>query len=105
MRLNVYSIYDTAAGAYARPFFMQSDGQAMRAFVDIAGDKEHEIGRHPEDYSLFRLATFDDTKGVFHPEAPECLSTGLEAVAQGRKVMKPLGQVPEENGKNYGGTS
>ena len=55
MRLNVYTIFDSAAGAYMRPFFMQSDGQALRSFTDIATDKDHEIGKHPEDYSLYRI--------------------------------------------------
>ena len=32
MRLNVYSVYDVAAGAYARPFFLQSDAAAIRVF-------------------------------------------------------------------------
>lgn len=81
MRLNVYAIYDTASKAYMRPFFLQSDGQAVRMFTDIAQDADHEIGKHPEDYSLFRIGTYDDQKGRLHPEDRECLATALELVA------------------------
>lgn len=88
MRLNVYSVYDVAAGAYARPFFSQSDGEALRSFCDIAVDAEHPIGKHPEDYSLFRVGQWDDNKGKLVGEAPECLSTGMEAVARVQKVDK-----------------
>lgn len=86
MKMNVYSIFDVASGVYLRPFMMQSDGQATRAFKDIATDADHDIGKHPEDYSLFRVGIFDDNKGTLIPENPECLCTALEMVASSRKV-------------------
>lgn len=88
MKLNVYSIFDTAAGTYMRPFFLQSDGQATRAFTDIATDADHEIGKHPEDYSLHRIGIFDDQKGKLIHEDKECLATGLEVVALTRNVNR-----------------
>jgi len=95
MRLNIYSIYDTASGLYSRPFFCQSDGEASRSFQDLATDAEHPVGKHPEDYSLFRLGVFSDLEGSFNDEKNECLSTGLETVAQSRNIRQP---------DNYGGT-
>lgn len=86
MRLNVYTIFDTAAGAYMRPFFLQSDGQATRSFKDLALDAEHAVGQHPEDYSLWRIGIYDDNKGELVPEARECLATALELVAQARNI-------------------
>jgi hypothetical protein len=93
MRLNVYTIFDVASGAYMRPFFLQSDGQAMRAFTDIATDAEHDVGAHPEDYSLFRIGTYDDNRGQLVPEDPECLATALEVVASSRN--KSVGNLAE----------
>lgn len=84
MKLNMYSIFDTASGVYERPFCFQSDGQASRAFSDIANDPEHPIGKHPEDYSLVRIGTYDDNKGRLVPEEVEVLMTGLEAVSAHR---------------------
>ena len=86
MRLNVYTIFDSAAGAYMRPFFAQSDGQALRGFTDISCDAEHDIGKHPEDYSLYRIGTFDDQKAKLDPEDRQCLATAQEVVASSRKV-------------------
>lgn len=86
MDLHVYSIFDTATGAYMRPFFAQADGAALREFTDIATNAEHFIGQHPEDYSLMKLGMFDDNNGKLYPETPICLRTGLEAVASARKV-------------------
>lgn len=84
MKMFIYSIYDTASAAYMRPFFQQSDGQALRSFSDIANDPNHDIGRHPEDYTLVRIGTFNDQTGKIDPENPESLITGLESVAAKR---------------------
>ena len=86
MKLNVYSIYDTAAAAYMRPFYLQADAQAMRAFTDLATDADHQVGQHPEDYFLVRIGVFDDATGKLVPEDVESLATGLEVVAASRNL-------------------
>jgi len=88
MKMNAYSIFDSASGIYQRPFFMPADGQATRAFKDISCDADHEIGKHPEDYSLWRVGIFDDNKGQLIPEDRECLATALELVAQARQIQR-----------------
>ncbi len=84
MKLNAYTIYDVASGIYMRPFFSQADGQAIRGFKDIATDADHEVGKHPEDYTLFRIGTYNDTTGKLAGEDPEKLATGLEMMAEDR---------------------
>jgi len=86
MKLNAYTIYDTASGTYMRPFFSQADGQAVRGFKDIATDADHEVGKHPEDYTLYRVGAFNDTTGKLEGEELEKLTTGLECVAAGRQI-------------------
>lgn len=88
MIIKVYSIYDSAAGVYRQPFYTSQDGEAMRVFYDLSINADHEIGRHPEDYSLFRLAKFDDSKGLFFARCKECLTTALECVAASRNIEK-----------------
>ena len=80
MKVNIYSIYDTASKLYARPFMLAADGQAVRAVTDIANDAEHEIGRHPHDYILFRIGMFDEEKGELIPEIPQRLANCWELV-------------------------
>jgi len=84
MKLNAYTIYDVASGVYMRPFFSQADGQAIRGFKDIATDAEHEVGKHPEDYTLYRVGSFNDTTGKMAGEELEKLATGLEMVSADR---------------------
>ena len=86
MKLNAYTIYDVASGVYMRPFFSQADGQAIRGFKDIACDADHEIGKHPEDYTLYRIGAFNDTTGKMEGEELEKLATALEMVSNSRQV-------------------
>ncbi len=81
MLMHVYSIFDTASGAYMRPFVAQADGEATRVFSDLVADGTHPIGMHPEDYSIFRCGSWNDQNGALTVEPPECLCTAMELVA------------------------
>lgn len=99
MILNMYSIFDVASGAYMRPFFLLADAQAVRSFSEIVGDPEHEVGKHPEDYSLVRIGTFDDQQARIHPEDVQVLVTGLEVVSASRNAANgDLFKVPDTDG-------
>ncbi len=91
MKLNIYTIFDTASGLYMRPFYQQSDGAAVRSFKDIAIDADHEVGKHPEDYSLFRIGVYDDNNAVITVENRDCIATALELVGSARN-NKDVGQ-------------
>lgn len=64
MKLLLCSMYDKKSGIYARPFAAITKADAMRAFADIALDKTHPIGKHPEDYDLYVVGDFDDNTGI-----------------------------------------
>lgn len=64
MKLSIYSIYDSAVMAYTNPFVMQTDAQAIRAFADNVNDEKSQMNKHPEQFTLFRIARFDDSKGI-----------------------------------------
>ena len=85
MRVNVYAIFDVASGVY-KPFFMQADGEAIRAFDDMAVNAETDIGKHPEDYSLARCGVYDDRTGKLEAENVEVIRMGMEAVAASRQI-------------------
>jgi len=81
MKLNAYTIYDVASGSYSRPWFAQADGMAKRGFSDIANDPTHDIGKHPEDYTLFRVGDFNERTGTLRGEGLEKIATALEMVS------------------------
>jgi hypothetical protein len=77
MKLIICSVYDKAVGAYMRPFFAQSPGQAVRMFVDeVNGDSP--FNKHPEDYALFQIGEFFDNDGKIMAIEPHCLARGHE---------------------------
>lgn len=67
MILQVVSVHDRAADAFGRPIFTATTGQAIRSFQDEINRAapENEMNRHPDDFDLYLLATFDDNSGTF----------------------------------------
>jgi len=76
MKLKIFSVYDSKIEAYMQPFFMQSKGAALRAFMDTLADKSSVLAKHPEDYTLFEIGEFDDTNCTI-ATLPAKLSLGL----------------------------
>lgn len=65
MILQVFSVFDSMVGAYLPPFYMQSKGGALRAFTDSVNDFDHQFNKHPHDFCLFELGSFDDSNCSF----------------------------------------
>lgn len=90
MKLNFYAIFDKAIGAYMRPFVMQADGQAIRMFHDECVNADSPLSKHPEDYTLFRLGSFDDNEGEIVGQEAHKLARGHEIVAAERASVSAL---------------
>jgi len=86
MLSKVFSVFDSCACYYDRPFISRDVASAVRSFGDIACNAEHVIGQHPEHYSLFCIGTFDDSSGVIVPEVAVCVGMAHELVARSRVV-------------------
>lgn len=81
MVLKVFAVYDSKASAYLPPFMMHTQGQAIRAFSDTVNAKDSILSKHPEDYTLFEVATFEETTAVYvNHEAKLSLGLALEFV-------------------------
>lgn len=70
MKLKVYAVFDSKVGTYARPFFMQTRGEALRSWIDVISDKDTQFHRHPEDFCLFEVAEYDEDTGGFQNQVP-----------------------------------
>ncbi len=77
MILKLFSVYDEKAKAYLPPFALPEKGMAVRTFGDCVNDKNHAFGQHPEDYTLFEVGSYDDTKGKI-TENKQTIGNGLE---------------------------
>lgn len=66
MITHVMAAYDKKAKAYALPFFSPQVAVAVRQFGEAANTPDHQVCKHPEDFSLFLLGTFNDENGHFN---------------------------------------
>lgn len=79
MEIQMFSIYDEKTEAYSPPFNQTHIGQAIRAFNDTATDQQTVINRHPQDYSLYHIGTFDDaTSTMVSFNEPKFLARATE---------------------------
>jgi len=69
------SVRDAKTEAFGRPFFVQSDGQAIRSFDDEVNRSAEDniMHHHPEDFQLFKIGTFDDSTGRVDTTIPKML--------------------------------
>ena len=72
----VFAIYDSCASAFLPPFNLPRSEMAIRAFADCLNSKSHQFSEHPEDYTLFQVATFNDADGVFTNLEPVNINLG-----------------------------
>lgn len=82
MIYQIVSVHDMAAGAYGRPIYVLSLGQAIRSFQDevnrVAPD--NDMNRHPEDFRLFHLGIFNDATAYIGnlEEGPKLLASAKD---------------------------
>lgn len=65
MKQNVYTLFDTKALIFNTPFFSHNHGVARRMCADLVADINTTVGRHPADYVLYCLGSYQDDLGKF----------------------------------------
>lgn len=67
MKYEVLCVFDAAVGAFMRPIFTQSVGQAVRSFSDEVNrvDDANTMRSHPNDFALWHLGSFEDSNASF----------------------------------------
>lgn len=83
MKLLVCSVYDKAVGAYLKPFFARSEGEARRSFADACNDPQMDFNKYSSDYLLVKMGEFDDNSGLFVTVDPVRLVSASECIVIG----------------------
>lgn len=78
MKLNIYALFDSQIAAFAQPYFSPTNGSALRAFSDHVNDKNSPVNKHPGDYSVYQLGSYDDQTGEIQPVKPARIGTAVE---------------------------
>lgn len=82
--MKILSIYDKATRCYMRPFFCVTLSHGTRLFSDLLTEPNHEVSRHPEDYSLFYIGEWDDQTGSIVSVPAEHICNAHELAARVR---------------------
>lgn len=93
MLKKIFTIHDSAVGAYLQPFFMTSKGEAIRAFSDTVNDDKTQFNKHPGDFELFQIGEYDDSTGTMTMDQTK-QSLGLAKEHIQNKSVRPL-NIPE----------
>lgn len=57
--LEIYTIYDKKAETYMRPMYTPHIVEIQRSLTKNLNDKSSTLAQFPEDYSLYKLGTYD----------------------------------------------
>lgn len=65
MIMQIVAVRDSRSELFSQPVFVPAVGVGVRALADVVnGDKSHDYARHPDDFTLFHIGTYDDSTGV-----------------------------------------
>jgi len=84
MIVRMFAVYDGVARAFATPFFMRSDGEALRAFSSEVNNPQSSLNRNASDFTLHVLGDFDDSSGEF-TSAPARLASAASLLVPVQK--------------------
>lgn len=73
MKFNLYSVRDTLAEVFNKPFTEVNDATAKRSFANGISE-----WRNKDDYALYYLGQLDDQTGELHAAEPKKIYSGLE---------------------------
>jgi hypothetical protein len=59
-----YAVRDEALNAFLPPMFVRHESQIVRYCADAVNERDGEWAKHPGDYSLFEVGSYDDVTGL-----------------------------------------
>lgn len=78
MELKMFSIRDTKGDVFHRPFYKNTQAEALRDFATGVNDPKSTMFLYPEDFDLYLVGTYDETNGRLTPsESPKHISKGI----------------------------
>lgn len=101
MKLSAFTVRDSCAEAFIRPFFAQSPGAAIRSFSDEVNGGDSPVSSHPQDYTLFEIGVFDCLTGILDAHEPRSLGNGATFLLVPESAGPPFVKV-DDTGHNRG---
>lgn len=92
MRQLIFSIFDSKAEAYLRPFYAPTVGSALRDWETACNDPDTAFFKHPGDYTLVELGSFENETAEFTID--EHHTNHGTALIQKKTQQTPFGELP-----------
>lgn len=98
MLMSIYSVYDSGISTWFPPCFVRNKGEILRWWSETANDSQSKISKHPQDYALFELGTWDDEKCKFDfHKAPLSMGLAIEFVKKEMQdVQEPIRETKKD---------
>jgi hypothetical protein len=88
MKTQVFSIYDSVAEVFNKPFTEINEATAIRAFTQALQTNENK-----NDYSLYAIADFTDHDAEIKPyQQPKKVFTGFDIPKENKEIQQQLDQ-------------
>ncbi len=60
MKHEIFAVFDMAVEAFMEPWPSPTVAFAIRSFGEACAKEGHQMQKHPEDYCLYHVGTFED---------------------------------------------
>ncbi len=87
MHLKIFTIYDSATGIYQPPLSFRAPGEALRFWKHLVTNADTQVGKNPEDFSLYMIGTYNDNTAEYEGSMKTCIQTGEEALSEARNIQ------------------
>lgn len=80
----IFSIKDRAVDGFGDLFVQPSTQHATRFFADLVNDTTPTsmIAKHPDDFDLYSLGTYDEASGLIKASNPVLVSRGKDLIVK-----------------------
>ncbi len=82
MKLILFAVHDKKLEAFMAPHPCLTKGEAIRNFSDTVNDPKSRLNKHPGDYDLYELGSWDDTSGAYTDKPNTPVITALECLKE-----------------------
>ena len=81
MKVSLFAVFDRCSGIYDGPIPGRADAEMIRNFSHMCVNEESKMSKSPEDFTLFKVGSWNDGTGELEDTVPEKLINGAEAVS------------------------
>ena len=91
MKLNVYAVRDELGKFYVQTMHEQErqEGDIIAGFKEALENPKTKVGKRPETFAMYLIATYDDTEGRFQNlDHAEIICRGSEITKEQQEILK-----------------